>query len=194
MIEIMSETFTKNHENSIRCPVRLSIVLPFYKKFQDFNTAIHYNERYFSAPTIEVVVVLDEPSEMSKVLELTRGKYPKIKWRILVNDRPHQWRAPAKAINVGIRNSLGDVILVASPESVFVDNPVPAADCVSEGNCFVIGRVVFCTRDQFENSLECTREEVFERRQKTRSIPLFYGSILARREHFTSVKGYTMKV
>lgn len=95
----------------------LSVVMPFYKKLEEFKRVLPKNAAYFQRNGIEVIVVMDEPSEEAGLLDLLKS-YPFINWRVIVNDQPHPWRNPAKAINVGIRHAERSKILVLSPESL----------------------------------------------------------------------------
>lgn len=95
----------------------LSVIMPFYKKLEEFKRVLPKNARYFQRNGIEVVIVMDEPSEEAGLLELLKS-YPFINWRVIVNDVPHPWRNPAKAINVGIRHAERSKVLVLSPESL----------------------------------------------------------------------------
>lgn len=104
--------------------MNLSFVIPFYKKLDLFRMVLPHNKA-FALPNTEVVLVLDEPGEETGVLDLI-AQYPAIKWRVLVNDAPHEWRPPCKAINVGVRNALGDSIAILSPESILLNQtPLP---------------------------------------------------------------------
>ncbi len=102
----------------------ISIVLPFFRKLADFRRVLPLNRPYFARPWVEVVVVMDENESESGVLDLIR-QYPDIRWQVRVNDQPHGWQPPCKAINVGVRHASHDVVLVCSPESMFVTD-VPA--------------------------------------------------------------------
>lgn len=76
------------------------------------------NECY-RADGVEVILVLDEPSEEHAVLETVKAN-PDIKFRVLVNDWEHQWRPPSISYNVGIRHALADHVVLADPESAIV--------------------------------------------------------------------------
>ena len=94
----------------------LTVILPFYKKLSVFKEVLHLNAPYFARAGIEVIIVMDEPSEEAELIAFLKS-YPQIQWRLIVNDKPHPWRNPAKTINVGIRHARKSKILVMSPES-----------------------------------------------------------------------------
>jgi glycosyltransferase involved in cell wall biosynthesis len=100
----------------------LSIVLPFYRKLYEFERVLPFNEKFFGRRNYEVIVVADDGEEKG-LLQLF-SKYPHIDFRLIVNDKRHDWRAPSVAINVGIRHSSADKVLVTSPESIYC-NDVP---------------------------------------------------------------------
>lgn len=105
--------------------IAISVVLPCFRKFEDFCLALPHNHLFLDS-RVEVVLVLDENSEEMLFLGLVKGFWKNhIRFRVIVNDEKHEWRPPCKAINVGIRNSLGQYCVVMSPESILLQ-PRPA--------------------------------------------------------------------
>lgn len=98
--------------------VKLSVILPFYKKAELFRKVIGRNALYASQE-IEVVCILDSPQDEQAVLSAI-GDIADVQFRVIVNDEEHPWRPPCKAYNVGIRNSLAAHVLLTDPESVLV--------------------------------------------------------------------------
>jgi GT2 family glycosyltransferase len=105
----------------------ISIVLPYFKRYRYFAAALEYNLALFQHQDIEIVLALDEPSEEKHGVELVKAKG--LRARVLVNDQDHPWRPPCKAINVGIKHSEGEWIVVASPESIIM---LPSPEYLSE--------------------------------------------------------------
>ena len=97
----------------------VSVVMPFYKKMDEFRRIFPKNLPYFQRNGIEIVIAMDEDSEEESLINFTH-RYPFINWKVIVNHNKHDWRNPAKAINVGIRNATKEFILVCSPESEFI--------------------------------------------------------------------------
>ncbi len=122
----------------------LSVILPFYKKLEEFKRVLPQNAPYFQRNGIEVIVVMDEPSEEAGVVELLKS-YPFINWRLIVNDAAHPWRNPAKAINVGIRHAQRSKVLVMSPESLLESDVVEllAEHVAAKPRSFATGIVRF---------------------------------------------------
>ena len=96
----------------------LSIVMPFYKRLDEFKRVFPSKAKYYERNGIEVVIVADEPTEEQGILDYIR-RYPFINWKVVVNDEDHPWRNPAKAFNVGIRQATKSYILVMDPELEF---------------------------------------------------------------------------
>jgi GT2 family glycosyltransferase len=167
--------------------VKLSIVVPFFRRLGEFRAVLACNAPTLERPDIEVVLVLDEPTEEPGVLEVVR-RYSAIRWRVLVNDEDHEWRAPCIALNVGIRHALGDYVLVVSPESAFVGD-VPSeviAALRHEPGCAVMGQVVFATFLDLQNAGSVGHAFAAH----STAAPLFYGSICAPRSVFRALRGY----
>lgn len=93
----------------------VSIVMPFYKKLNDFKRVLPKNQHFFQRNGIELIILLDEPSEEKELLEFIT-QYPFINFKVLINRKDHEWRNPSKVINVGIKAAMFNYILVLSPE------------------------------------------------------------------------------
>jgi len=170
---------------------KLSIIYPYYKKIREFSRLLPINAPRLANPKCEVVLVLDEPSQEHQVLALIR-QYSRIRWRVIVNDKPHSWRTPCKACNVGIQYSLGEYVMPADPESVFMTEVVNIAlEAVQrEDRIFVLGCIAFSTFRQARQYTSANLAHAFERGQSKSSVPLFYGSICTRKEHLIAITGY----
>ena len=89
----------------------------------EFLRVFQKNLPYFQRNGIEIVIAMDEDSEEESIINFTH-RYPFINWKVIVNHSKHDWRNPAKAINVGIRNATKEFILVCSPESEFITDAI----------------------------------------------------------------------
>lgn len=98
----------------------ISFVLPFYRKLEWLRTVFPRNA-CFQSSQVEVVLVLDEPSQEADVLAFVRTQPGRI--RVIVNDEDHPWRPPCMALNVGLRHALGAYVVVLSPESYLLVEP-----------------------------------------------------------------------
>ncbi|RKH57013.1 hypothetical protein D7V93_19095 [Corallococcus llansteffanensis] len=158
--------------------------MPYFKRIREFQRVLPLNAPHFSRPDCEVILVLDEPSEEADVLRLVRD-FPSIRWRVVVNDFDHPWRPPCRSINVGIRNAVGEHVLVMSPESAFVtDVPSVALAHIAENpGTAALGHVAFGTFDQVaaaDGSLAAAY-----------TGPITpYGSICVARERLEALHGY----
>ncbi|HXH98694.1 MAG TPA: glycosyltransferase family 2 protein [Sphingobacteriaceae bacterium] len=153
-----------------------SIILPFYKKLDDFKVIIRANAPYFQRNGIEVIIVMDEDSEQQGVLELIKQS-PLINWRVIVNSKVHGWRNPCKTINVGIKAAAKSYVMVCSPESEFHTDAIFRLRYMAEhySPCFTVGKVFFGKHDN--------------RGTFGRALP--YGSIMVKKEYLEKIGGYS---
>lgn len=168
----------------------LSVVLPFYRKLLEFRRVLPENARWLARDGLEVVVALDEPSEEVGLVELA-GRYPGIRWKIVVNDAPHDWRPPCRAINVGLRHAEGTWVFVASPESAFAgDAPGIALDAVKDfPGGVAVGRVEFAHFRDLRWG-RSTAQHFAAIATPRPTIESYYGSICATRDAFEAIRGY----
>jgi hypothetical protein len=161
----------------------LSIIMPYFKKYHEFKKTIKINSKYFQRNGIELIIVLDEPTEKYKLLELIK-KYPFINWKIIVNEKDHIWRNPSKAINVGIRHSNKKYIMIMSPESEFYNDVISILRNRIEynENNYIIGSVIFANINEIIDQ---------HRIGEYSSFP--YGSIMTSRKILIDIGGYSEK-
>lgn len=155
----------------------VSVILPFYKKIDEFKKVLPLNAAFFQRNGIEVVISMDDDSQEDELILLIR-QYPFINWKVIINRQKHEWRNPCKAINVGIKNSNKKYILVCSPESEFFTDAIFLMRRMLEyyENHFAIGTVAFAYG--------------YEVREEDLSFHMPYGSIMAKKEDFIAIKGY----
>jgi len=152
----------------------VTVIMPFYKKYHHFVRVFPAHAGYFTRPGIEVIIVMDEPGEEEKVLDFIR-QYTQVNWIIIVNDNPHEWRNPSKALNVGIKHASKKYILVVSPESEMVTDVLTQFKNNIQGNLnFCIGQVHFMVYG--------------DTRFFMAGLP--YGSIMVSRENLIKIGGY----
>lgn len=129
----------------------------------------------------EVVLVLDEPSETDRYLDLIRF-FPEIRWTILENDREHVWRNPSKVINVGIRHATGEHVLVMSPETICVGDLPSSLLQVAKTGVAAVGGTTFVTYSELK--------ELGLKAASALRIQYLCGSICVRRLALVAVRGY----
>lgn len=66
----------------------LSIIMSFYKRYEEFARVLPHNVPYFQRNGIEVIIAMDEPSEKEKLIALIK-QYPFINWKVIVNDKEY---------------------------------------------------------------------------------------------------------
>lgn len=154
-----------------------TVVLPYYKKYEEFRTSLKTNAKYFQRNGIEVLLVMDDPSEKEVLLKLIM-EYPLINWKVIVNNRKHSWRNPACALNVGIRNASKNNILIISPESEFYTDMIFIMKIKQDWHrdCFITGYVGF-TWDVEDSDLDGVELKN-------------YGSIYIKKRYLVEIRGY----
>lgn len=165
----------------IICNFDVSVVMPFYKKMSEFREIFPRNHHYFERNGIEVVIVLDTPLEKDELLDFVK-EYPFVNWRIILNDKPHGWRNPAKPLNVGLRFATKKYVMVCSPESEMLTDVIylllKTFDDYKDFPHYAIGRVCFADN-------ESVTEDTFN---NYHYIP--FGSIMAEKKHLYDISGY----
>jgi len=170
---------------------RLSVVLPFYRKLEDFRRVLPLNAPFWARPGLEVVLVLDENGEEAAVLQLL-ARFPQVRWKVLVNDLAHPWRPPCKAINAGVRHGAGEFVLIHSPESAYVDD-VPGRMLrlvQAQPGSAAIGRVGFARFDEVDGSPASLAAAFARKVPQALYLNTFYGSVCCTRTAFEAVRGY----
>ena len=166
----------------------LSIVIPFYKKLNEFKFSLeNYNYKHFIDNDVQLVIVVDDPYQSDELVEYLSGV--NLRMKVLLNRTPHEWRNPAKPLNVGIKHSDGEKILVMSPESCFWNTT--ALKHLIHGcteHSFAIGDIKFCTYEERNFILLKHRPEEFYDRIYSQIIE--FGSICYMRTHVIQIGGY----
>ena len=157
----------------------LSIIIPFYKKMEEFRLVYPHNYAIFKdLEDCEVVIALDNNRDEKALLRFLQN-YSDVNYTIIINDQIHKWRNPAKAINVGIMAAKKINCLVISPESVIDQQLLPEMFDMKNENNFVVG--VLHTSSINEDTLD------FQNVQNTKK---HYGSIMFSRSDALAVTGY----
>lgn len=110
--------------------VKTTIILPFYNKLERFSHSLPFNRGVFERDDVELLISLDTTNEREELVALL-SQLP-IRSRVIANSKPHPWRNPSAAINVGIRHANGDWILVLSPETVITPGSFEALQSLAE--------------------------------------------------------------
>lgn len=153
----------------------VSVIMPFYKKLEEFTTVFPKNRPFLQRNGVEVIICMDEDSEVDGLLQFIKA-YPFINWKVIVNPNEHEWRNPAKALNVGILHASKEYVLVCSPESEFASDIIYIMRRTLHyyPKHFVIGLVEFKSFDTNYNLMS----------------PVPYGSIMVKRSYLMDIRGY----
>jgi glycosyltransferase involved in cell wall biosynthesis len=156
----------------------VSIVMSFYKKLNDFKCVLPKNAKYFQRNGIEVIIVLDEPSEEEVLLKFIE-QYPFINFKVIINRKAHAWRNHCKVLNVGIKAASFNYILVLDPEVELVTDVIYRLRYTLHfyPNTFTTGVVAFIDY-----------KDTIEKLEGYNWIP--YGSIMAKKSDLLAIKGY----
>lgn len=157
----------------------VSIILPFYKRTSDLAFSLPFNKDYFSGSNREVVLVVDEPGSEKEVIELVK-QYPEIHWKVQLNPNDHEWRNPAKAINVGIRTATKEKVIIMSPETICTKDAISTLAQKTYGIQYSTGFISFATRDEIRDD-----NKVYYRKIKTN-----WGSICLVKGVLEALGGY----
>lgn len=163
--------------------MKLSVILPFYYKTEEFDIALGYNNRYLTND-IELVIPIDEPDSKRSV-EAILERYNVKNYQIKANPNKHEWRNPTKAINVGLRMAKGDYILVMSPESICITDVYS----ILTESCIQSNSEVYCgILYKYENYDYKDVDTIIKETSKLEYV--WYGSICSNRDSFYKVGGY----
>lgn len=170
----------RHYQECIEQNFDVSVVIPFYKKLKAFKRVFPRNRKYFERNGIEVIIVMDCPEEKEELLTYIQG-FPFINWKVIYNDKPHDWRNPTKPINVGIKFATKKYIMVCSPESEFYTDAILQLRTGLENyqGHYAIGTV-------------CFADDYVKIDNNTIKFYLFipYGSIMVEKSFLYQLKGY----
>jgi len=149
--------------------------MPFYKKLKEFKEIFPKNYPFFRKNGVEVIISMDDFTEEEALLDFI-SNYHEINWKVIVNRKDHEWRNPAKAINVGIRFATKKYVFVCSPESELVTDVIyiMRRTLYYYPNHFTVGYIDFKSYDN--NKVYAS------------SVP--YGSIMVERNYLVDINGY----
>jgi hypothetical protein len=156
----------------------VSIIMPFYKKINDFRRVLPKNAHFFQRNGIEVLIILDEPSEEEALLDYI-DQYPFINFKIIINRKDHEWRNPSKVLNVGIKAASNSYIMVLCPELELVNDVIYKLRYIVTyyPGTFATGVVAFI--DHNDNVAELTNLNW-----------MHYGSIMVDKNSLMLISGY----
>jgi hypothetical protein len=170
----------------------VSIIIPFYKKFEELKYSLVYNAKYFSIVR-EVILIIDEPIEKENVNRFLYILNYNINFIIYVNSENHDWRNPAIVINFGIKQSNSTKCIIMSPESIFLNNGIQELINNTNDNTFCVGQIIFMTYKNFESYDKLHLLKLFYK-NTTRTPhyigPVYFGSICCTKENLININSY----
>jgi hypothetical protein len=165
--------------------MNLSIVLPFYHKLEEFKQTLPHNKEFF-VEGMELIIPIDEPDSEPALKEFLDSQNLQIPYVLKSNMETHDWRNPAKAINVGIKLSTRERIVVMSPETLCVSNLYKELYDRCTLHNFTLGRVGWVSLKSIERHGIDSLNSLFDRINSSD----YYGSICVFKQSLELVQGY----
>ncbi len=168
--------------------MNLSIILPFYHKLEEFKQTLPHNKQFF-ADGMELIIPIDEPDSEPALKEFLDSQNLPIPYIIRSNKKAHEWRNPAKVINVGIKLSSKDKILVMSPETLCISNLYKELYDRCTLHNFTLGRVGWVSLNCIQRSGIDYEQGILHSLFKSNPTD-YYGSICVFKQSLELVQGY----
>ncbi|GAB5473925.1 MAG: hypothetical protein Mars2KO_20240 [Maribacter sp.] len=156
----------------------VSILMPFYKRLDDFRKVLPKNAPFFKKNGVEILILLDHQEEEKELLQLIE-QFPFINFKVIINRKEHEWRNPCKVLNVGIRNASFNYILVLDPEVELITDVIHKLRYTLSFYPFTYATGVVTFLDH---------EERLEEAKNPNWMP--YGSIMTSRHDLITIRGY----
>ena len=169
----------------------LTIIIPFYKKYFEFEYCLEYNYKNFKKAK-EIILIIDHDVKIQK---LSFIKNYNLNFIIYKNSDDHPWRNPAVVLNFGLKKSTCEFVMIFSPESILLSDIDLLIQGVDSKN-FNCGEVVFTTKQLFEESDYQKLNTYFNKYVIKNNLlgPLKYGSICASKKNFKDCGLYDEKL
>lgn len=100
-----------------------TIIIPFYKKYDEFMYALTHNYDQFENVK-EVIIIIDENVNESQLARLSYIQHHDINFKLYKNTEDHPWRNPAVVLNHGIKNASGKYCIIISPETILLKDAI----------------------------------------------------------------------
>ena len=177
----------------------VSIILPYYKKYDEFKYALELNKSQYEMVN-EVIIIFDEVIDIKQFSYLYKYNIIFIFYTNTVN---HEWRNPAVVINYGIKKSSSTYCIIMSPETILFNDFIKNLVENTDDNSFSLGHVIFTKKEIYEADIKNELNFIFDlliNDDNTTSIrnkriigPISYGSICCKKSNFEKINYYTEK-
>lgn len=161
----------------------LSVVILFYNHLDEVKSLTPFMVKYYERNGIEVIIVADKSAEQMDILDYIRV-YPFISWKVIVSNEGHLWQNPSKALNIGIRKATKQYILIIDSRQEFYTDVIYELREKLEHypEHYAISQVLSLDPQEKIN------ESILEK-HRCELVP--YGSIMAKKEYFELIGGYS---
>ncbi len=158
----------------------LSIIMSFYKRYEEFARILPQHAPFFQRNGIEVIIAMDEPTEKEKLLELLK-KYPLINWKLIVNEQKHEPRNHAPVLNVALKHATKKYVMQIDPEvECYTDAILQMRTAIAHyPKHYILGYVAYIPYEMTVNQNNINSLDF---------IP--WGSIMVERSHLEAIKGF----
>ncbi len=95
----------------------LTIILPFFLELNTCKKVLKENVKYFQRNGIEVVIIINKKNKSTNIIKFIKN-YPFINWKLLLLKNRDRFENVSNAINVGVRNSTKDYIMIMFPDKL----------------------------------------------------------------------------
>lgn len=170
----------------------ISIIIPFYKKYEELKYSLIYNELQFSSVN-EVILIIDEFYDNDKLNQFLYLLNYDINFNIYINSENHDWRNPAVVINFGIKMASSTYCLIMSPESILLDNAIKNLYEETSDNTFCVGQILFMTSKVMQNYNNFQLNKLFSNTPTRNNLyigPVYFGSICCSKKNLLNINLY----
>ena len=151
MIELYPHLIYK-HESEMM----ISIILPYYNRIDKIKITLDsYQNFYFSHNNFEVIIVDDGSSHMHKLDNLIKNYTFNIKLINLPEKSKNTEVNPCYPYNVGVKNSIGNIIVLSSPETFHTSNMFKVTNNFNKlnDNSYLLLSTFCCTNNNIINNI-----------------------------------------
>ena len=166
----------------------VSIIIPYYKKYEEFRYSIEYNYEQFQKVN-EVIVMIDERIDYLESFSFLNNY--NVNFRFFMNQENHPWRNPAIVINKGIKEAISEKIIIISPETILLKDSLKNLIDNCDDKSFSIGQIIFMTNESYNKYNVNYAFNLKTAKNNDIIGPVYFGSICCTKKNFENVNYYT---
>jgi glycosyltransferase involved in cell wall biosynthesis len=183
--------------------MKTTLILPSFKRAELLNLGLKSIARQTILNDLEIIVVNDGTEDDTKTVCKSFKKQLNIKYLFTGTRNKEEliWRVPGFAINIAVKESNSDIIILSCPEIFHLENTIDKIIEPLLTNEFIVStveKVLFDQTSQIKNYLIDTDQDVIpediiktalnnEHSVYAAGLPFFIGF---HRKHFIEMRGY----